>query len=673
LDLDGRNRITGITIHPAPIRYTRWDDAASRADARRRELTGPGALLNLPTSRLVDIPFPVPGRPLTQGTAWTDTVSFEADPGEGLTEHLEGLRHNEVVGDTTLAGRRLPVVRTRADVHYRSASTPGSAPYYRGVTVEHDARGTVQGRVVVDTALGIRAGGADTTRWEGTALLHTGDGRDYSAPVRYERTRHWSLRDSAAWADSVRATRPRRDRGMLGFPADSLAARIARGDTVAVDSLLSRWRDTENASEREEIERLLGRWWRGGRGRLPTLRLEAGDTAGALAEILDGSSAKLGPRDLEVFLPWLEDPGRLWRHGLQPQRMYGALANHVRSASPLVEPDSTRWWCEPVACRHLAAMRDAVDEPELADVALVLSFVRDPARWEATLRARAVEGSSAARSVLPLADGIGASWRTAPNDPMPPPGADWRAWLSWLGGEIRWESEHAAALRVYAAETGRDPLVELRDRWPPEGDSARLVIGTILQRMGVVDPSPGEVAEDVLSGSAARIELARIALQRHLRRAGDRLPAEVAARILPPVLDSVFAKGGAPWPEVPGRAANFSVHDLVAAAADAALPLFLLRDGLPEGVEGAIQAPVEVIDSLVWIARPARAGHRDLGGAAALLGGLRVDPLGVDAARAPRAGRASRGICRWRMAGPSSHGRGMAGGEHGRVDHLRTT
>ena len=608
VDLDGRNRVIGITIDPPPIRLTPWDDAASRARQRRRRLTGRGALLNLPSTRVIDIPFAVPGRPMTSGTTWIDTLSLEDDPGEGLTEAFEAVRHNEVVGDTVLGGRRLPVVRVHAEVRYTSASPGGDTPPDRVATVERDVRGTVEGRVVVDTVLGIRAGGADTTRWEGTAVLRTGDGRELPAAVRYERTRRWALRDSTSWADSTRASE-RLPRGMLGFPPDSVSARVGRGDPAALDSLLGLWRATADATERAAIERLLSSWAREDpEARLRRMRLEVGDTAGALLEALDSWRAKLSPHDLDVFLPWLDDPGRLWRHGLQAQVLYDMLATHVRRASPLVEPDSARWTCEPAACRRLAAMRDSVNEPGLADVALVLSFVRDPARWEATLRARSDEGSAVARSVLPLADGIGATWPAAPNDPMPPPGADWRAWLSWLGGELRWEPEHAAALRVYAAEAGRDPLDELAKRWPPEGDSARLVLGTILEGMERLDRSPEEVEEDVLTGSGARIELARTDLQRHLRRAGERLPADVAARILLPLLDSVFAGGGVPWPSVGGRASRFSNDDLVATAADPDLPLFLVREGLPEGVESAVHAPVEVVDSAAWMARPVRAG-----------------------------------------------------------------
>lgn len=608
LGIDRRNHLHDISLDPPAVHYTRWDDAEARAAHRLWQLHGPGALLGLPESRFVAVLFPVPDEPLAPGTRWTDTLTFAAEAAAGLSETLEEVRHNQVVGDTLLDGRRLPVVRTTSEVRYTATSAPSRISTYQGAKLDHDLRGGAHGVVIVDTAMGVRAGGADTTTWEGSALLHDPDGRSYPSAVRYERLRRWSLRDSASWADSVRANDPRRSGGMLAFPPDSLAARIARGDTTAIDSLLTLWRTADDVTARQRAERSLEVWSRSELSRaLDDLRLQAGDTAGALDAFLSRWRHRLRPSDLEVFRPWLDDPGRLWRNGFQPSPTYESLAQVIRNASPLVEPDSARWRCEPTACRRLVAMHDSVETPGLADATLVLAFARDPARWQTTLRERARAGSHIARESLPLADGVGAPWPASPQDPMPPAGADWRSWLSWMGGTVRFENTHAAALRVYAAERGRDPVDELARGWPPESDSAQLVLGTILEGMGRLERSPEAVAQELLSGSPERIRLAQATLRRHLGRGAAHAAPEVAREILPPLIDSMLAQGEAPWPRVPGLVFGVG-RSLFSSVPQLPLPRFLIRDGLPADVVAQVRPPVLVVDSATWAARPVRAG-----------------------------------------------------------------
>lgn len=617
LSLGPRNHVRVGTLDLPPIPFSRWEDAEGRAAARVRRLSGRGALQNLPETRLREIPFPVPGTTLRPGVAWTDTIDFVADPGEGLSERFEGLRHNRVVGDTLIGGRRLPRVRFEETLRYRSVEKVDDPAFDGMFAIERDARGTTAGFAVVDTMRGVRAGGADTTAWEGTAVLRTPEGAAHPAGVRYERVRTWALRDSASWADSMRAARDRRSTGMLVLPTDSLQIRLRAGDRTAVDSLFERWRASDDAAERQEIEALLGRW--SSRTpeereafvrRMSALREEAGDTVAWIVEALAERGPRLTADRLERLLPYLDDPGRLWRMGILPRWTYTSLADRVLAATPILEPDSSRWACEPEACRRLAALRDDAREPRLRDVALLASFARDPARWTGSLRSRADSGSALARRGLVLADGVGATWPAAPKTAMPETGADWRVWLAWLGGSVRFENSHRVALRYYWARTGRDPVEELRRAWPPEGDSARLVAGTILEAMDALGPpDPDSLAAAFRSGDEARIELARRRLRPTLRREGAEAGPELGEALLGPLVDSLLAGAPPPWPAPEERAdAGPPVFPHFSAVPGEDLPRFVLREGLPDDVALRVPPRAEVVDSAAWAARPARAG-----------------------------------------------------------------
>ncbi len=214
---------------------------------------------------------------------------------------------------------------------------------------------------------------------------------------------------------------------------------------------------------------------------------------------------------------------------------------------------------------------------------------------------------------LEMAEGVGAPWPAAPQDSMPPPGSDWRAWLSWMGGSVRFEGSHRDALRMYAARTGRDPVGELGADWPPEGDSARLVLGTILQGMGEAPAvTAADLVQDVLSGSEARLGLAGRALRGLMAREGSPPPSAVATELQSAVLDSLLAGGESPWKAVPAFVVGGGGRVLYSFAQDfhgvRAAPLFILGETLPEGLRERLPARLQAVDSATWAARPRREG-----------------------------------------------------------------
>jgi len=620
LTLDERNAVVGATVDQPPVGYSRFEDAEERLDMRRRLLAGRGAALSLPWARLWDVPFQVAPGLLVPGRTWTDTLDLMAGPTEGLSERLEGVRHNRVVDDTVVGGRRLLLVRTESEVRYRSTEIVNDASREGSFTIERDVRGTVHGGVAVDTALGIRAAGADSADWAGEALLRTPEGRTFPSGVRYQRTRTWLLHDSTAWADSVGAARGRGDRGMLVLPSTPLQERLVAGDSTAADSLLTRWRETADPDERAAVEATLTIWW--GRGRLRAdalrrelvrLRREAGDSTAGLVTLSGYAAEPLTAARAARLLPYLEDPGRLWKLGIVPRWTYNELAGVLLHATPILEPDSTKWGCEPAACTLFLSTLETAREPRLRDAALVGAFARDPERWYARLRARADSGSRVVASALNLAEGVGAPWPAAPKDSVPPPGSDWRTWLSWMGGSLRFERTHRDALRMYAARTGRDPVAELRAAWPPEADSARLVIGTILQGMDEVSAATAsDLAAEVLSGSGARLALAVSSLSGLLAREGSPAPPDLAAGLVGEVLDSILAGGDSPWPAVAGYSRVAGGRILYPAAVDfhgvRGVPVFVRAETLPEGMAHALPVPVQAVDSVTWAARPPREG-----------------------------------------------------------------
>lgn len=603
---DSRNAPSSLTVRPPAERYD--GDLADGVDGVRpagRNLLSPQAGLGLPATRLWELPVPLPGGEITPGLAWTDTVRIESESGRWSGERVRIAWDLRADGDTLLKGRRLPVVRVDGVVDYSSVEPVPDAARERPLLVERRGEGRIRGRVVVDTAVGLRAAGADTLVLEGASTLVLQDGRRFTEPARFERMRSFALRDSAEWEaeqDRRRSDSRRTSGGMLIPPREDAEAPL----TVDSDSLWTAWAAAVDPEERRRAESML---WRA--AELPravlnaTLRrssLAAGDSSAVLQGLADGhrvTEPLTGARWREVAL-FLHDPGRLWRWGIVPRWSYSELIAAVREDNPTGSGSG----CVPADCEAILADMEASPEPRLREVALVARFHRDPAAYWDPLLALRDSGSTLADRAIALGRGVGATWPAAPKAPMPDAGADWRAWLAWMGGEVRLGSTHAAALRVYRQRTARDPLDDLETRWPDlESDSARLVVGAILRFADrLAPPTPSELHADLLSESAAAAAAARRELRRLLSVA-DTVPAADALPFLGPVLDSILAVGRPPWPRAPRLEYDTALGQGFHGALEA--PVFVSDGYLPRGLPAG--RAVTAVDSATWAGRDRRA------------------------------------------------------------------
>jgi hypothetical protein len=181
--LDGRNRILTAAAAQPPIHFTAGGTELRDQQTRWTRLTGMGATLSLPMARLWEVPFPVAAVPLVAGVAWADTMAFAAE-GDGLRERLEGVWTHRVVGDTVVDGRTLPLVVTDAHLHYTARELMLDGATESVVEVLRDVAGRMYGRAAVDTMLGVRAVGRDSTALSGTATLRMAGAAD-EAPSGY--------------------------------------------------------------------------------------------------------------------------------------------------------------------------------------------------------------------------------------------------------------------------------------------------------------------------------------------------------------------------------------------------------------------------------------------------------------------------------------------------------
>jgi hypothetical protein len=607
--LQPSGRVMTATIDQPPTSHSRWDDDRLRGDDRRRRLIGEGATLSLPTARFWEVPFVAPDVPLVAGLAWSDTLSFAAEV-EGLWERLDGVWDHCVVGDSVIGGRSFPIVETTAALRYRSRELTADGAFDGDIEVVRDVAGTLLGRAVLDPLARVRAAGLDSVLLSGTAVLRMGDGVPLTSAVSYGRRRLWVLRDSVAWAageDSLRERERRESTGMLRLPRTPLEERLHAGDAAAADSLLERWRSTSSPNERERIGLLLLRMDARGSGAveatLRRLRLNAGDSATVISRDLASIG---GMPDHALLLPYLDEPARLWKLGILPRWPYSELAQQLVAASPIIEPDSTRWPCRPEACAAVLRMLDVAAEPRLRDAALAGVFARDPARWYERIVARADSGSIIARNAALLGAGVAATWPAASRRSLPAPGSSWRTWLDWMGGTVRWDETHRRALRMYTARTGRDPLQELLRDWPPAEDSARLVIGTVLRGVGRLgDRSAAELREVLLAGPTAERRRAQSEVDELLRRYATAAPDPLAVELLRPLLDSAATGGVVPWADLDGDVGRFRG---LAFARDEAMPVFVLDENLPADIAAALPAGFTLISRKGWAARPRRSG-----------------------------------------------------------------
>ena len=531
-----------------------------------------GGRLALPLARTWDVVPRVHPRRFSRGERWTDTIAL-ATGFEGSRQTLEGHRTSVLIGDTLVGGRHLWIVRDSATVRYSEHELQEERTLDTLVAIDRIVTGTTRSRYLLDRDLGLFWQREDTTSLAGDAVLHYPDGRSFRTPVRYERTRQWTLYTLDAYnarQAQVRAELERTSSGTVRYPSTELQRRLSSGDAILRDSLLTVWERERDPNHREDVYRTLQLWARGApaiRDQLEARRIATGDSAFLVERLFRRAYPAQPPieRDeAEQMIRVMSDPGVAFALGVSRDALYENLVQTFVTWPRALMPDSTRWRCVADACRLFEAQWREAREARLRDVGLAALVTRDPAGWADSAIARAATGSHVIVSAAELANGVGATWPAAAKVPLPAPNADWRAWRAWSNSpapgyrptpmfgmqpDMRVEASHVNAIRMYEVRTGRDVVAELRrDLAAATEDSARMVFGAIL--IGLGDrPTVDQVAAQFRSGSAPQIELAQRSLRGLFQGRAPLADSATQIAVLDRLL-SVEVEGGVPWPSL---------------------------------------------------------------------------------------------------------------------------
>lgn len=583
-----------------------------------------GRRLVLPLARVWDVVPVVRPRRFTAGERWSDTISLATEY-DGMRQSLAGVRTSTLVADTVVDGRRIWIVRDSALVRYTERELEVERTVDTLVAITRSVSGTIRGRYLYDRELGLLRSRDDTTALAGEAALEYPDGRTFRTSVRYERMREWRLYEPSAYAArqaELMAERRRTSTGPVAYPMNETERRLSSGDSALRDSLVAAWERERDPDRRDELHRLLLRWAGGGQAFRTTLdarRVAAGDSAFALQQLWRRAYPAQPPIDVGVareMIRVMSDPGISFGLGLSRDPLYENLVQTLTTWPPALDPDRSRWRCTPEACRLLGDQWRSAREPRLRDVGLAVLVTLDPARWTDTAIARAAEGSSLLQRVAQLANGVGATWRAAAKLAIPPPGADWRAWLAWANAPnasyrpppagrtqanaMRFEGSHATAIRFYQARTGRDVVGELRRRYAAATeDSARLVFGTIVMGLGGT-PALEEMAAQFRSGSPALIALAQRSLGTVFGARGPPADSATASTVVDRLIASLV-DGTEPWPSLARPQQDTTVR-LSAPPAGAAPPsaMYVLADSIPPALRERWRDRVRFIGLDEW-------------------------------------------------------------------------
>lgn len=220
--------------------------------------------LALPEARVWDVVPTSPRGRLRPGQRWTDTLDLNAERGP-FRQGLTGERVSTLVRDTLVEGRRLWIVRDSARVRYEEEWVERERTLDTLATVHRTVEGVIRGRHLYAPEIGLFRVRSDTARLTGEAVLRYPDGRAFQTPARYERTRDWTLYDSATHAVRIAALeseRGARYRGMVLIADNEMERRLAAGDRRLQDSIIAEWRSTSDPNQREELLRMLSYWGR---------------------------------------------------------------------------------------------------------------------------------------------------------------------------------------------------------------------------------------------------------------------------------------------------------------------------------------------------------------------------------------------------------------------------
>ena len=587
----------------------------------------PGGRLALPETRVWDLVPRVRPRRLVAGSRWTDTLALDAEQ-EGFRQTLAGVRTSVLIGDSVVAGQRLWIVRDSAAVRYTERDLEHERTLDTLVAMDRTVTGTIRGRYVYDPDLRFSHVRNDTTSLSGDAVLRYPDGRTFATPVRYERTRHWTLYDTATFTTRQAARRAEIQRtysGPVASASNETERRLGAGDTALRDSLTSVWASERDPNRRDELYRVLLLWGRpvpAFRNELDARRMAAGDTAFILRELARRAYPARPRIDVDAaqqMIRVMSDPGLPFAFGWSRDAIYENLVQTFSTWPPAIAPGTSQWRCTPDACRLLGEQWQRASEPRLRDVGLAVLATIDPVRWADTAIARAAAGSSVIQRVAQLANGVGATWPAAAKLALPAEDADWRAWLAWMnapnpryrvpptashggGIQVRFEESHATAIRFHQVRTGRDVIGDLRrDLAAASDDSARLVYGSMLSGLGDAPPSVDEIAAQLRSGSAAQVALARRSMHTVFGGRASRADSVTTVAIIDRLIASMI-DGSEPWPQLTPRPGPTPAP----APPPAFPPRYVLADSIPPALQAKWRDRVRLISLDDWRRMPER-------------------------------------------------------------------
>jgi len=596
--------------------------------------------LVLPATKLWDIvPSFHPPR-LAPGARWIDSLYWPAES-LGNRQTLIGTRVSRILADTSIDGKRLWIVADTAVARYHERALREERTLDTLVIVTRTGSVTIHGRMIYDPALGLARVRDDTLRLAGSAVLRYPDGRSFPTAAHDERIRHAVLYDSAAYRARRAALRAEAERnysgGVVIVATDSLDRRMEKGDTAARDSIVRLWRSATTPNEYVRLYERLAQWNRRATAFVQWLnetRLADGDTVFLLDNLgKDEYRDRRTPLDtarMRQLIGVLSDPGLLFAFGLERDPFYEDLAQALYTYPPAAARDTTEWPCLPAACRMLAEQYPTAAEPRLRRVALVARFVLDPHTWTDTLVAHAHESESLFSSPLMLARGVGATWPAASHRPLPPAGADWRAWTDWMNGKdsamarrhptpealratldspLRFEDTHATALRFTAARTGRDIVGELRrQRARSRSDSARLVYEYMLINLDELQPTVESVAALLRSSSPAKHTLGVQEVVKLFTGKTERADSATTDSLQDVLIATALEHHGKRWrslqPE-PGTSPGAAPPPMREAPNERT---FLLADSISAGLRAKWTSHVPVITRAEWDRRSDREG-----------------------------------------------------------------
>lgn len=630
--LDRAGHVAHLEFGRAPYRGRLslfGDDSARWADLQRR---APRGNVRLGETRLWDLVPSTPPPEAILGARWTDTIARVAVEAP-FHQAMRGTRTSHVIGERTFGGHQLLIVRDSATVTYEE-QYPERERTLSGAQVSRIASGTITGVHLWDPALRLSRQSDDTTLLVGEAVLQYPDGRSFRTPARFERTLHRDLLDPSAYAARIAELNDFRSRtrgGMVRLPDEPLTIRLFRGDTTARDSLLSAWQRTTDPDSAESTFRLLEQW--GARNRatrtlIDSVRLAAGDTA-YLYRLLENRAYPHHPvdtTDVRAMLPFMADPGLPWRFDLSRDVLYENLVQSLTTWPPASGAGGVA--CTPAACRLLADQWSSGTEPRLRDVGLVARLVTDPARWTDTVLALDGPAHPLLHEAALLARGVGATWLASSHLPMPAAGSDWRAWLEWMDGRdpraiatekelaasthtkadtlphARFEQSHVTAIRFFQARTGRAIVAELRRGYDgATSDSARLVLGVMLQKLGALQLGEPELFALLRSGDATSFVLARETLPGAFARSATRTDSAAWMPLLEHVISAIVDTTPL-WPRLDkgDSAIAGAVARLVMPRGRIALDTL----GIPPRIRAEWGSRVPIMPSIAWTAQDPR-------------------------------------------------------------------